>query len=154
MKSVIAVSAILFLVSSGWAEEHSHIKSPAPAQFREEYGVFMRQTNSDMEKMMRDMHSPGYSGDPDIDFLAMMIPHHQGAVDMGRLQLIYGNDPLIRKLAEEIIASQLVEIEAMKRRLVILRSQKETASTEFPALGGTRGEGLKDFEKKKPETYK
>ena len=140
MKTLLTVSALLFLVSSIWAEEHAHHKPPAPAQYSEGYGVFMRRMNSDMEKMMQDMHAPGYSGDPDVDFLAMMIPHHQGAVDMGRLQLIYGKDPLVRQLAEEIIASQRVEIAAMKRRLEILRARKGRESDEFPALGGTRGE--------------
>src|SRR5512137_633740 len=105
------------------AEEHSHHTPPAPAQYSKEYGAFMRQMDSDMDKMMRDMHSPGYSGDPDVDFLAMMIPHHQGAIDMSRLQLLNGIDPLARQLAEDIIASQRVEIEAMKRRLEILRAR-------------------------------
>ena len=154
MRTLLAVSALMFMVSSVWAEEHSHHKPPAPVQYSEEYGVFMRQMNSDMEKMMHDMHSPGYCGDPDIDFLAMMIPHHQGAIDMGRLQLIYGKDPLVRKLAEDIIASQRVEIEAMKRRLEILRARKGTEGTEFPALGGTRGEVPKDPGKKGPEPHK
>ena len=40
--------------------------------------------------MMQDMHSPGYTGQPNSDFLAMMIPHHEGAVDMARLVLIHG----------------------------------------------------------------
>jgi len=154
MRTLIAVSAILFLVSSVLAEEHSHHKPPASAQCSGEYGVFMHQMTSDMENMMHDMHSPGYSGDPDIDFLAMMIPHHQGAVDMARLQLMYGKDPLIRKLAEEIIAGQQVEIEAMKRRLMILRARKGTESGEFPALGGTRGEEPKSPEKENLEPYK
>jgi uncharacterized protein (DUF305 family) len=92
-----------------------------------------------MDKMMRDMHAPGYTGNPDVDFLAMMIPHHEGAVEMARLVLIHGRDPLTRKLAEEIIASQVVEIEGMKRRLAILRAKSGPEQDEFPALGGTRG---------------
>lgn len=140
MRTLLALSALMFLVPSVWADEHAHHTPLELGQFNEEYEVFMRQMNSDMEKMMHDMLSPGYRGDPLIDSLAMMIPHHQGAIDMGRLQLMYGKDPLVRKLAEDIIASQRVEIEAMKRRLDILRARKGTESTEFPALGGTRGE--------------
>ena len=145
----------MFLASSVLAEDHSHHSPPASAQYGEEYGVFMSQMNSDMEKMMHDMHSPGYSADPDIDFLAMMIPHHQGAVDMARLQLMYGKDPLVRKLAEDIIAGQQIEIEAMKRRLEILRALRGTEGGEFPALGGTRGEGPKGQGKEnvKPHKY-
>lgn len=103
-------------------------------------GPFDSEMASSMDKMMRDMHAGGHSGDPDIDFLAMMIPHHQGAIDMARLALIHGRDPATRKLAEEIIAGQQVEIEGMLRRMAQLRrgdSMDEPGG--FPALGGTRG---------------
>ena len=43
------------------------------------------------------MHASGYTGNPDVDFLAMMIPHHEGAVEMARLVLVYGKDPLTRR---------------------------------------------------------
>jgi uncharacterized protein (DUF305 family) len=85
------------------------------------------------------MHAPGFTGNPDVDFLAMMIPHHQGAVEMARLALIYGKDPLTRRVAEEIIASQTVEIAAMKERLAILRHGEDPDPGNFPALHGTRG---------------
>jgi uncharacterized protein (DUF305 family) len=99
----------------------------------------MREMDWDMQKMMADMHRPGYTGNADVDFLAMMIPHHQGAVDMARLLLIHGRDPLTRKLAEEIIASQTTEIAAMRARLEILRRAPDAGPGEFPALNGTRG---------------
>jgi uncharacterized protein (DUF305 family) len=92
-----------------------------------------------MAAMMRDMHAPGYSGNADIDFLAMMIPHHQGAIEMARLILTHGRDPLTRRLAAEVIASQQAEIEAMQSRLAILRSGPDPEPGGFPALGGTRG---------------
>ena len=94
---------------------------------------------SSMDKMMRCMHGGGHSGDPDIDFLAMMIPHHQGAIDMARLALIHGRDPVTRKLAEEIISGQQVEIEGMLRRMAQLRRGDSMEQPDgFPALGGTR----------------
>lgn len=102
-----------------------------------EFERFVREMDSGMERMMHGMHSPGYSGDPDVDFLAMMIPHHEGAVDMARLVLIHGRDPATRRLAEDIIAGQQVEIDGMKRRLEALR--KGAGKEEFPELGGTRG---------------
>lgn len=102
------------------------------------YQRFMREMDQGMEKMMSGMHQTGHSGNPDFDFLAMMIPHHQGAVDMARLELIHGKDPLTRKLAEEIIASQTTEIAAMRARLEILKRKVEPG--EFPPLDGTRGE--------------
>ncbi len=92
-----------------------------------------------MRRMMQDMHASGYAGNPDIDFLAMMIPHHEGAVEMARLALVHGRDPATRRLAEDIIASQTVEIEGMKRRLAALRGQRSTEGEDAPALGGTRG---------------
>lgn len=155
MKILMAVSALVLMASPVLAEEHPSHGPSSPSGESGEYGAFMRRMNSDMEKMMHDMHAPGYSGDPDVDFLTMMIPHHQGAVDMGRLQLMYGEDPLVRMLAEEIIASQQVEIEAMKRRLEILRARRGTEGEEFPALGGTRGEGPKESgkESREPHTH-
>ena len=102
-------------------------------------GIFEREMNAAMALMMQGMHSPGYSGNPDIDFLAMMIPHHAGAVEMARLVLTHGKDPATRRLAEDIIAGQTVEIEGMTRRLRALRERPADGRPEFPALGGTRG---------------
>ena len=102
--------------------------------------AFQRDMDSGMAKMMTDMHSPGYSGNADVDFLAMMVPHHQGAVEMARLVLLHGRDPATRLLAEEIIAGQTIEIQSMQRRLISLRQPNPVvAENEFPVLGGTRG---------------
>lgn len=120
---------------SGNCACHSSHGAPAvPADLQSH--PFVKEMDRDMAKMMGDMHGPGYSGNWDIDFLTMMIPHHQGAIDMARLVLIHGKDPLTRTLAEEIIASQQAEIDAMKARLALL---KKASGSEFPSLEGTRG---------------
>ena len=111
--------------------------APAGAGKRSQFETEM---DKGMARMMQDMHGPGYTGNPDHDFLAMMIPHHEGAVDMARLVLQHGNDPVTRKLAEDIIASQRVEIEGMQRRMDDLRRGASRVDPGgYPALGGTRG---------------
>jgi uncharacterized protein (DUF305 family) len=101
--------------------------------------AFERGMDASMERMMADMHASAYTGNADVDFLAMMIPHHAAAVEMARLLLQHGRDPATRQLAEEIISGQTTEITSMRRRLALLRSPAGPTSSEFPALGGTRG---------------
>ena len=69
-----------------------------------------------MEGMMHGMEH-AYSGDADRDFVTGMLPHHQGAVDMARVELKYGRDPALLRLAREIVASQTREQAFMRRWL-------------------------------------
>ena len=73
--------------------------------------------------MHEDMAVP-LTGDADVDFLAGMIPHHQGAIDMAQVVLKHGKDPKVRKLAQEIIAAQKKEIAMMQAWLAEQKASK------------------------------
>jgi uncharacterized protein (DUF305 family) len=73
-----------------------------------------------MRRAMHQMHADmgiQSSGDPDRDFAALMIPHHQGAIDMAKAEIRYGRNELLRRLAQEIIVDQQQEIAAMRLAL-------------------------------------
>ena len=67
-----------------------------------------------MDKMHMAMKEVQRSGDSDVDFVRLMLPHHQAAIDMAKTQLLYGKDPQMRRLAQEIITGQQSEIELMQ----------------------------------------
>lgn len=67
-----------------------------------------------MGKMDVDMASMKPSGDSDVDFVKLMFPHHQAAIDMAKTELMHGKDPQMRRLAQEIITDQQSEIELMQ----------------------------------------
>jgi uncharacterized protein (DUF305 family) len=74
-----------------------------------------------LAQSMMTMHSAmqdvSLVGKPDADFALMMIPHHQGAIEMAKVELQFGADPNLRRLAQEIIVTQQSEIDVMKLAL-------------------------------------
>ncbi|MBU3739304.1 MAG: DUF305 domain-containing protein [Rhodoferax sp.] len=78
-------------------------------------------------RMHKDM-AIAYTGDADTDFLAGMIPHHQGAIDMAQVVLQHGKDPRVRQLAQAVIAAQKQEIAQMQAWLKERRARPAAAA--------------------------
>jgi uncharacterized protein (DUF305 family) len=74
---------------------------------------YLSENSKAMSRMMQDM-AVKPSGDVDHDFVAMMVPHHQGAIDMAIAVLRYGHNEKLKRLAQEIIVTQQQEIAAMR----------------------------------------
>ena len=86
--------------------------SMAGAQPLQDEMPFLSENTAAMDRMMAGMMRKP-TGDVDHDFTAMMIPHHQGAIDMAVLELKYGHNEQLRRIAQEIIVDQQQEIVAM-----------------------------------------
>jgi uncharacterized protein (DUF305 family) len=77
---------------------------------------FLAENDTAMNKMMADMAIKP-TGDIDRDFVAMMSPHHQGAIDMAQAYLRYGHNEQLRRLSQEIIVTQQQEIMVMRQAI-------------------------------------
>lgn len=88
--------------------------SPLPAFEASSTRAFDVLMDEAMARMMDGMHRAPASGEPDRDFVTMMIPHHQGAVDMARALLAHSDDPELRSLAQSILVEQANEIALMR----------------------------------------
>src|ERR1700752_2726338 len=86
----------------------------ALAQMEPRAMSFTHAMKDSMERMDNGMKSGPMNGDIDHDFATMMMPHHQGAIDMAKAELLYGKDPVMRRLAEEIVVDQQSGIQAMQ----------------------------------------
>ena len=109
------------------AHEARHEPTPPAATATAEEKSFLNENDAAMTKMMNDM-AVKPSGDIDRDFVAMMTPHHQGAIDMAVLELRYGTNEQLRRIAQEIIVDQMQEIAAMKLAI----GEPATDSTPAP----------------------
>ena len=93
--------------------------------------AFLAEMDAAMGRMMSGMAAKP-TGNTDLDFAAMMIPHHQGAIDMAVAELRYGKNEQLRRIAQEIIVDQQQEIAAMRLAL----GEKLPPSTLAPTQSG------------------
>jgi uncharacterized protein (DUF305 family) len=116
---MVAFFILMFALPEWGQDSHSHNSS---AKTDPSWSELLRS----MDAMQTAMATLKTSGDGDVDFVKMMLPHHQAAIDMAKTQLIYGKDPQMRRLAQEIITDQQSEIELMQLWL----KQHESKSSE------------------------
>jgi uncharacterized protein (DUF305 family) len=103
-------------VIAGAQEGHPPQRTSADVAHRErlaEEAPFLAENDAAMTQMMNDM-AVKPTGNVDRDFVAMMVPHHQGAIDMAVAVLRHGHNEQLRRLAQEIIVTQQQEIAAMR----------------------------------------
>lgn len=123
MRRLSCLVLLLALPFAAAAQEHDHSSMtggehaghtmPAPSKANVD-SASTRASLEAMQKMHEGMDIK-YTGDADRDFAAGMIPHHQGAVEMAEIQLKYGKDPSLKRLAKSIIAAQRKEIRYMQK---------------------------------------
>jgi uncharacterized protein (DUF305 family) len=94
---------------------------------------FVSLSKAAMDKMMTNM-TVKPTGDVDHDFVAMMVPHHQGAIDMAQAELQYGQNPQLKTIAQEIIVDQMQEIALMRLAL----AEPLPPSMSSPTYASTR----------------
>jgi uncharacterized protein (DUF305 family) len=121
MKALVTMLALCAATAAGACEMHQHVHgTSAPATGASDRFVassdkpFAVLMNDAMAIMDRDMATAPMNGNPGHDFVTMMLPHHQGAVDMAKAVLLNTKDRELRNLALGIIAEQQNEINVMR----------------------------------------
>ncbi|WP_435167075.1 DUF305 domain-containing protein [Falsirhodobacter sp. 1013] len=108
-KTLLAAFLLMLFTPAAFAQSHADHSGHADGPMAD----YMRP----MDTMMESMDGMTSSGNADADFLLMMIPHHQSAIDMAKVELEQGKDPETREIAETIIVTQEREIAEMKTML-------------------------------------
>src|SRR3979490_1169243 len=118
LATTASVAATSLALAQGSASSY-HVRGGMPVQYfadRPDYheeSPFLSENDAAMNKMMANM-TVKPTGDVDRDFVAMMVPHHQGAIEMARAELKYGHNEQLRRLAQEIVVTQQQEIAVMR----------------------------------------
>jgi hypothetical protein len=136
----LAASILVILSVSAFADDavsHEHTTSPVTDEM-----PFLAENDAAMVRMMNDM-AVKPTGDVSRDFVEMMIPHHQGAIDMAQTYLRYGSNEQLKRIAQEIIVDQQQEIAAMRLALGDPLPPSEPAPTQVsPQNPRSSGAGM------------
>ena len=103
--------------------------------------AFISENDAAMNRMMADM-TVKPSGDVNRDFVDMMVPHHQGAIDMAKALLIHGNNEALRRIAQEIVITQQQEIVAMRLAIGEPAPPSAAPNTATPPATGNAPSGI------------
>ena len=136
----LAASIFMILSASAFADDpasHQHTTSALTDET-----PFLAENDAAMAKMMTDM-AVRPTGDVNRDFVEMMIPHHQGAIDMAQAYLRYGSNEQLKRIAQEIIVDQQQEIATMRLALGDPLPPSEPAPTQVsPQSSVSSGVGM------------
>jgi uncharacterized protein (DUF305 family) len=113
MKALVATLALCAAAAAASAQ-HMHGSSAPSAFMASSDKPFAALMDDAMAIMDRDMAAAPMNGDAGHDFVTMMLPHHQGAIDMAKAVLLDTRDPELRNLALGIVAEQQNEINVMR----------------------------------------
>jgi Domain of unknown function (DUF305) len=152
LATTASVAATSFALADDPAKT-DHVHGTTPIQYvadrpnHSEEQSFLSENATAMNKMMADM-TIRPTGDVDRDFVAMMVPHHQGAVDMAKAELEYGHNEQLRRLAHEIVAMQQQQIKVMRdavsdRQPSPAPSRTQLSTQPNPIDGSAAGDGMK-----------
>jgi uncharacterized protein (DUF305 family) len=111
--AALCAAAVLASTATLAFAHDTHEHHQEAARISEVEKAYLAETDAAMEQMMADMETKPI-GDVDRDFVAMMLPHHQGAIGMAIAVLKYGKNEQLKRIAQEIIVEQQQEINAMK----------------------------------------
>jgi len=127
--AALAIAAGFAIGSASLASAQDLSQRPSAAE-----APFLKENDDAMTKMMNDM-AVKPTGDVDHDFVAMMAPHHQGAIDMSEAELRYGHNKQLIRIAQNIVVEELQEIAAM--RAASSEKQTPTEATLAASFAGT-----------------
>ena len=125
---LVFMEGALLTAQNGITHGHDHSVSGPEADDPNWTGLV-----ASMMKMHEEMSAIERTGNVDADFVRLMLPHHQAAVEMARVQLLYGKDSQMRRLAQEIISDQQLEIELMQLWLKQQRVSSPGTNSASPA---------------------